>query len=342
MFPPVIDSLKTRLQFGLLSYRLWQRINRPVYHPIAKHFTRQLKGSRRGPPVIALALLAAALLFFAVARLYGSVGSSVIWLLPFCLTLHSLICSPQWIYRIVSLISRQGRLDEVSVIPAGRVFIYLAICQLVLREGDALAWTTLLRKLAGAIVLFAFAMTLFVTLIALENINTSRLSLMLIELSLLSFLIIHEHKQSVLLLSLLPMALGRRLNGPIDGAGLVMACYATLQVLSFMLALAAPATLQALARQQPLAADIMALGLALALALFLLVRELFIWALWRAALHQSNAESGVLRHSTALGGGGSSKPEIGIGRVGSLGRAGRVGAVRRHRPSVAPSAGIIS
>ena len=337
MFPPIIDiiaPLKSGLRldsYGLPSQRLWRRLNRPVYQPIAKHFIRQLRRSRSGPPVIALALLAAALLFFALASLYGSVGVGVIYLLPLGLSLHSLICSPQWLYRIVALISRQARLDEASVIPAGRVFIYLAICQLVLRQGDALDGTTLLRKLAAGIVFAAFAMTIFFTLIALQTVDTSRLARLLIELSLLSLLIIQEHKQSVLFLCLLPMALERRLNGPIDGAGLTLACYATLQVMSCMIALAGPVTLQAIAQQDPRAMDITALGLGLSLILFLLVRELFIWALWRAALHQSNAESSVLRHRTAAGEPlGRRKQEIIIGERGSL---ARVDNARRRKPA---------
>ncbi len=304
MVPGFLDQIKTCLQSVFVSHSLWQRINRPVYHPITKHFLRQLKVSHSGPPVIPVALLSALLLFLAVARVYGSVGAGVIWLMPLWLMCHSLICSARWIYRIVSLISRQGRdgvLDEVSVIPPGRVFIYLAICKVVLHEEDALAWTTMLRKLAGGIVFFAFAMTLFVTLIALEDIDTSRLSLMLVELSLLSIVIIHEHKQSVLLLSLLPMALSRRLKGQIDGTCLALACFAALQVLSFMFAIAGPAAIQALAWLYQLPVDIAAIGLAMTLALFLLIREILIGCLWRTVLHQTNAESSVLRHSTHVG-----------------------------------------
>ena len=300
----IVDQIKYCLQSVFVSHSLWQRINRPVYHPITKHFLRQLKVNRRGPPVIAVALLAALLLLLAIARIYGSVGSGVIWLMPLWLLLHSLICSARWIYRIVALISRQGRdgvLDEVSVIPPGRVFIYLAICKVVLHEEDALAWVTLLRKIAGGVLFLVLALAVLVTLNNLENIDTSQLLLLLAELALFSFLIVQEHKQSVVLACLLPMALSRRLKGQIDGTSLVMVCYALLQILSFLIAMAGPAAIQAIAWRYKLSVDIAAIGLAMTLALFLLIREIFIWSLWRTVLHQTNAESGVLRHSTHVG-----------------------------------------
>ena len=301
----IIDQIKYLLQLVFVSHRIWQRINRPVYHPITKHFLRQLKAKRRGPPVIAIALSAALLLLLALARVYGSLGAGVVWFLPLWLLFHSLVCSVRWIYRIVWLISRQGRdgvLDEVSVIPPGRVFIYLAICKVVLHEQDALAWLSMVRKIAGGLVLVALAMPIFVTLYNMENIEASRLSLLIIELSLLCFVIIHEHKQSVVLMSLLPMSLSRWLKGQIDGTCLVLVCFAIVQVLSFLLAIAGPATMQALAWRQQLSLDIAAIGLAMMLASFLLIREIFIWRLWRTVLHQTNAESGVWRHETTVGG----------------------------------------
>lgn len=300
----IIERIKSCLQSVFVSQSVWQRINRPVYHPITRHFQRQLKGKRGGPPVIAVALLAALLLFLAAAHIFRSIGAGVIWVMPLWLMCHSLITSVRWIYRIVWLISRQGRdgvLDEVSVIPPGRVFIYLAICKVVLHEEDALAWVTLLRKMAGVVLILTLAFAVLVTLNSMENIDTYRLTLLLIEMSLVCFVIIHEHKQSVVLLSLLPMALSGRLKGQIDGTCLVLVCFASVQILSFLIAIAGPATIGAIAPRYQLSVDIAAVGLAMTLALFLLTREVFIWSLWRVVLHQTNAESGVLRHSSPLG-----------------------------------------
>lgn len=304
MFPRILDQIIICLGSVLVSHSLWQRLNRPLYHPVAKHFLRQLKVNRAGPSVMAIALPSALLLFLAVAGMYGSVGAGLIWLMPLCLMFHSFICSARWIYRIVSLISRQGRdgvLDEVSVIPPGRVFIYFAICKVVLHEEDALAWITLLRNIAGGIVFFALMMSIFVTLANMENINTSRLSLLLLELSLLCLVVIYEHRQSVVILSLLAMTLSGRLKSHIDGTSLVMACYALLQIITFLIAISVPATIQAIAWRNRLSVDIAAIGLALTLALFLLIRELLVWVLWRTALHETNAEGSLLRHSTHAG-----------------------------------------
>ena len=299
-----IDRIKYVVGTVFVSHSIWQRINRPVYHPIAKHFLRQLKRDRAGPSVIAVALLAALFMLLAVARLFAIVGSGVLWTMPLWLTLYSLSYSARWIYRIVSLISRQGRdgvLDEVSVIPPGRVFIYLAICKVVLHEQDALAWVTMLRKFAAGILFLTLALPVLITLPKLESIDTSQLSLLLIELSLLSFVIVHEHKQSVVLACLLPMTLSHRLKGQIDGTSLVLVCYVVLQVLSFAIAIAVPAATQATAWWFKLSIDLAAIGMAMMLALFLLVREMLIWVLWRTVLIQTNAENNALSDSSHAG-----------------------------------------
>ena len=299
-----IDRIKHYVGTVFVSHSIWQRINRPVYHPIAKQFLRQLKRDRAGPSVISVALLAALILILAVARLFGSVGSGVLWTMPLWLTLYSLSYSARWIYRIVSLISRQGRdgvLDEVSVIPPGRVFIYLAICKVVLHEQDAVTWVTMLRKFAGGILFFALALSVLITLPNLENVDTGQLSLLLTEMSLFSFVIVHEHKQSVVLACLLPMALNRRLKGQIDGTSLVLVCYVVLQVLSFAIAIAVPAATQATAWWFKLSIDVAAIGMAMMLALFLLIREVLIWVLWRTVLIQTNAEINVLSDSSHVG-----------------------------------------
>ncbi len=289
--------IKKTLQMVLVSPSLWQRLNGPAHHPIAKHFKRQLHGRRGGPPLLALALLAALFLLATLAHIHSRLSLSLIWALPLCFLLHSLICSPQWLHRIVLLISRQGHMEEMSVIPQGRVFIYFLICKLVLRQGDALACLTLLRKLAAAILFLVFVMICFVALIGLESVDGSRLGLLLIEISLLSWLILHEHKQSVVMMCLLPMALSRRLKGQIDGTCLAFASYAALQVMSYMLALVAPLALPALAGSVQHvvggAAILLEMQLALMLALFMLGREGLIVLLWRAALYQCNAERGL-------------------------------------------------
>lgn len=299
-----IDQIKNGLQSVIASHGIWQRINRPVYHPIKKHFLRQLKRDRKGPSSIAVAMLSAFLLLIALARLYYSVGSDLLWTLPLWLTLYSLTYSARWIYRIVSLISRQGRdgvMDEVSVIPPGRVFIYLAVCKVVLHEQDALSWITMLRKIAGGVLFLALALPVLVTANSVENINTRQLFLLLIELSLFSLVVVHEHKQSVVLACLLSMALSRRMKGQIDGTIQVAVSYIALQILSFATAIAVPAAVQALAWRYKLSIDVSAIGLALMLGLFLLVREMLIWSLWRMVLVQTNAEGNVLSYSTHAG-----------------------------------------
>lgn len=299
-----IDQIKNSLLSVIVSGGIWRRINRPVFHPITKHFLRQLRRDRKGPSSTAVATLTAFLLLIALARLYNSIGSGILWTLPLWLTLYSLTYSARWIYRIVALISRQGRdgvLDEVSVIPPGRIFIYLAICKVVLHEQDALSWVTMLRKIAGGILFLALALPVLITANSMENVDTRQLFLLLTELSLFSLVIVHEHKQSVVLACLLPMVLSCRMKGQIDGTIQVIVCYIVLQILSFLTAIAVPAVIQALDWRYKLSIDFSAIGLAVLLALFLLIREMLIWSLWRMVLVQTNAEGNVLNYSTHVG-----------------------------------------
>ena len=101
---------------------------------------------------------------------------------------------------------------------------------------------------------------------------------------------------------LLPMALSRRLKGQIDGTSLVMVCYIVLQILSFALAIGyTRGDCRQLLGGFKLSIDIAAIGIAMMLALFLLVREMLIWVLWRTVLIQTNAENNALSDSSHAG-----------------------------------------
>ena len=76
----------------------------------------------------------------------------IVWLLPVWLMLFSAPYCAIWIARIVPLMSRQsvlGVLDEISVIPPGRVFIYLTICKVVLNRDDAVIMAELYAARTG-------------------------------------------------------------------------------------------------------------------------------------------------------------------------------------------------
>ena len=127
--------------------------------------------------VLAVALLTGVMLMFLLAQAYSFIGFSVIWTLPLWLMLHSLLYSSFWLGRIVALISRQGSdglLDEVGVIPPGRVFIYISICKVVLHENDALAWLSIIRKFLAGTALLGLLMPVLVTMYQLDNIDLTQ------------------------------------------------------------------------------------------------------------------------------------------------------------------------
>ena len=141
--------------------------------------------------VLAVALSSGVMLMFLLAQAYNYIGFSVIWTLPLWLMLHSLLYSSFWLGRIVALISRQGSdglLDEVGVIPPGRVFIYISICKVVLHENDALAWLSIIRKVLAGAALLGLLMPVLVTMYQLDNIDLHKLLLMVLELALIALI----------------------------------------------------------------------------------------------------------------------------------------------------------
>ena len=286
-----------------VSNSIWQRLDRPIYHPIAKHFNRQLRQGTPSPSVVSVSLLAGAFVLLAFASVFSSLGSRVIWTIPLWLMSYSLLCSVIWIHKITVVVSRQGRdgvLEEVSVIPQGRVFIYVAICKVVLHERDALAWLTLIRKSAAVALFLCLFLPLLLTVYQLESVDLSKLLLFVTELSLLATVIYYEHVQSVALACLLPMALSHRLRGSVDGASLVVICFIILQILSYAFAVALPLIFQTFALRSGMDLDSSAFGLTLSLVMFLLIRELMLSSLWRTVLIQTNDDHGALRYVAQL------------------------------------------
>ncbi len=238
--------------------------------------------------VLAVALLTGVMLMFLLAQAYSFIGFSVIWTLPLWLMLHSLLYSSFWLGRIVALISRQGSdglLDEVGVIPPGRVFIDISICKVVLHENDALAWLRIIRKFLAGAALLGLLMPVLVTMHQLDNIDLHKLLIIMLELALIALMIQLEHSQSMVMVSLLPMLLCRRIRGRADVSSVVIICLFTLQILSYLMAIALPLVLLYVL---PAAGE--AFGLALTFVSFIVVREILILFLWRAVLYQENDE----------------------------------------------------
>ena len=268
------------------GYACWQRFRQPPYHPVARHFRRQ---TGRHQPLIAAPALAVGsgiAIFLAMAYAYASHGESLIWSLPLWLMLHSLICSAAWIHRIAAMISSQARagvLDEISVIPPGPLFVYLAICKVVLHRDEGLGWVTSLRHLLAIMLCLCIAFPLLIAVTMVDAVDPYRLALILIEIALLAALVVGEHAGSVALACLLPIVLARRLPAYLDASSAVIVVYITVQLSTFCVALALAALLAASSLQW-----LAALSLSLFLAGFLLLREATLALLWRLALRDAN------------------------------------------------------
>lgn len=264
----------------LVRLALWQNLRRDARHPVARHLGRQLKRGWR-LPILPFSLACALPLLILAGYAYHAVDEAMGWALPLFLMLFSTVYCAVWIVRIVALISRQARsgaMDEVSVIPPGRVFIYLTICKVVLNEDDALYWLGLLRRVLAGGAFLVLIMSLCIVAAQMNQLSPREFAAVSIELMLFAVVIQLEHSQSALIACLLAVAAGSRLHSLVDRASVIVAGFILLQILSFSLAIGA----------------VVALGqasLSLTLALFLLSREMLILVLWRAVLRDANEDN---------------------------------------------------
>ncbi|MCY3781446.1 MAG: hypothetical protein OXG78_14125 [Chloroflexi bacterium] len=262
---------------------LWHTLRRHARHPIAAHFSRQLKQGRR-VNILPFSLVCALLLFFAFAHVYNFVSSAILWTLPLWLMLFSLSYCSIWIGRIVALMLRQTRagvMDEVSMIPPGQAFVLLVIGKVVLNEGDALAWLTLLRRYLAGAVFFCFAMAFCIAATQVGQVNPFEFATMLAALLLVTLVIPLEHLQSTIIACLTAIIVCMRTQTNIDKASIAVAGFALLQLLGFALAIAVVIALEAV-------------ELSIMIALYLFIREILIAALWHLVLRQLNEDDFLL------------------------------------------------
>ncbi len=250
---------------------------------MAARLRRQVKGARQ-LPVLRFSLAVGAALVVALAYLYNAIGHVILWLLPLWLMLFSASYCLVWIARIVPLISRRsvlGALDEISVIPPGRVFIYLTICKVVLNRDDAVVWLGYLRRGLAVLVALILLMTLCIALTLLAEGSLLDLAAILVDLALTAAVIWLEHSQSTALACLLAIEAATRVGGAVDKNSVAMTTFALAQLLGYCLAVAAVIVLELV-------------SLSALLLLFLLLRELMISAIWRRILDGANEEIGYL------------------------------------------------
>ena len=258
------------------SAALYESLGKQPRHPVVGQLARHNRRARLLPALPA-SLLCAMLVFGAAAHSYASLRANIEWSLPLWLMLLSACPCAIWIARIVALLSRQsraGRLDELSLIPAGRSFIFKTACQVVLSEGDAAWWLGLLRRCLASLALLLMLMGVCITLVSIESVDWQELALLLLDVLLLALAILLEGAQSGLLACSLGIFCGRTAPGALDRTSAAFAIFALLQVLSYALAVAGAALLNV-----P--------RLWLVCGLFLLLRELAIGTIWRTALRDA-------------------------------------------------------
>ncbi|MCY3977285.1 MAG: hypothetical protein OXG23_04215 [Chloroflexi bacterium] len=259
---------------------LWRDLSRDASHPVASRLRRQMSG-RRHLPILRVCVVVGAVLLILMAYAYAHIDHDFIWTLPIWLMLFSAVYCAIWIARIVPLMAKQsnfGVLDEISVIPPGRVFIYLTICKVVLNRDDAVLWLGLLRRALAGLALLVLLLTLCIAFSLLAERSIIELPAILIDLFFAAAVIWIEHSQSSALACLIAIEAPARFGGKIDQTVVAIFVFALAQLLSYTAALSAVIALNWF-------------SLGVMLLLFILLRELIISALWRLVLHRANEDN---------------------------------------------------
>ncbi len=258
---------------------LWRDLSRDASHPVASRLRRQLSRARYLPVLRVTAVFGAVLLIL-MAYAYAYIDHDFVWTLPIWLMLFSAVYCVIWIARIVPLMAKQsifGVLDEISVIPPGRVFIYLTICKVVLNSDDAVLWLGWFRRVLAGLALIVLLMTLCIAFAMLSESSVLDLAAILLDLFSAAAVIWIEHSQSAVLASLIAIEAPARFGGKIDQTIVAIVAFALAQILCYAAALSVVIALNRI-------------SLALMLLLFIMFRELLASALWRLILHRANEE----------------------------------------------------
>ena len=215
-----------------------------------------------------------------MAYAYAYIDHDFVWTLPIWLMLFSAVYCVIWIARIVPLMAKQsvfGVLDEISVIPPGRVFIYLTICKVVLNRDDAVLWLGWFRRVLAGLALIVLLMTLCIAFAMLSDRSALELAAILLDLFSAAAVIWIEHSQSAVLACLIAIEAPARFGGKIDQTVVAIVAFALAQMLCYAAALSVVVALNRI-------------SLALMLLLFIMFRDLLASALWRLILHRANEE----------------------------------------------------
>ena len=276
-------SLRAFIWHMRIRASLWRDLSRDASHPVATHLRRQMNRARY-LPVLRLSLVFGLVLMILLAYGYAVIDHIIVWLLPVWLMMFSASYCAVWIVRIAPLLSRQsilGALDEISVIPPGRVFVYLTVCKVVLNHDDAVLWLGFLRRVLAGLVLIVLLMSLCIALTLLSERSILDLAAILFDLVLAAAVIWVEHSQSTVLACLIAVESANRFEGDVDKASVAVLAFALAQILCYALAIGVVIGL-----------ELYSLGFGL--ILFVLARELLVSVLWRLILHGANEEMGYL------------------------------------------------
>ena len=258
---------------------LWRALSRHASHPVASRLRRQMSRARYLPILRVCAVFGAVQLIL-MAYAYAHIDHDFIWTLPIWLMLFSAVYCAIWIARIVPLMAAQsifGVLDEISVIPPGRVFIYLTICKVVLNRDDAVLWLGLFRRVLAGLALLVLLLTLCIAFSLLAESSVLELLAILLDLFFAAAVIWIEHSQSSVLACLIAIEVSTRFGGKIDQTIVAIIIFALAQLLSYTAALSVVIALNRL-------------SLGLMLLLFVMLRELLVSALWRLILRRANED----------------------------------------------------
>lgn len=217
---------------------IWEQLNQPVHHPIARHIEKQLIRRPATLSLIPLTLVLWLILSLGMMLVYRAFGTIILILFPLLLVLFSSPYILLWVYRAASNIATNidnRTLDQYGATPPGKIFVCWMIWKVVVHDGDGIGWVNILRNFIGGII----TVTVFMGLCIAMNQVTLRGLIplaLLFDILFLNLLLHTDHSQSIVIAFLLTILIARNTVDRSDMFGTTTIFYIALQTGIFLVA----------------------------------------------------------------------------------------------------------
>ena len=266
-----------------ITWWLWYHLRHPPTHAVFLRAIKTPVDNRATRFVASIVLLVGGLTCGGIWTLLSVNISLPMFLLLGIVALSSCYVVA-WVMSICGVSTKEhecGTYDLLCLIPFGQLGASWSMCAACLHRSDALGWIEIGRRLLSGILLLILLIVLLTTAFRENTPNLLQFLSLFLETILLTVVAYVEHVQAIVLGSLVGMLVSMRRR--MDGRWLAVGVFLTLQVGTVLAVFIMLVTIQPNLDTQ--------FGfVSLSVAIFYLMREGIIYALWRLLVYYSNAD----------------------------------------------------